>query len=169
LIQIFVTGGTMDKIYDVISGEPSFGRTHVEDCLTIARCRLDIQVETLMLVDSTLLEDKDRNLISDKVTHCPASQIIITHGTDTMTQSAEYIKAHLTEESLCKTIIFTGAMLPYFAEKNDVLFNIGTAIAFVQCLHSGVYVAINGQAFPAGSVYKNKQLGIFEPLYSSPI
>jgi len=157
-IQLFVTGGTFDKEYNELSGELFFKATHVDDMLRLGRCRLDVQVETLMMIDSLEMTDAGRQLILERCAAAPASRIVITHGTDSMEQTA----AVLGQGIRGKTVVLTGAMVPYKFGSSDGMFNLGTALAFVQALGSGVYVAMNGRCFPWHSVRKNRELGVFE-------
>jgi len=157
-IQIFVTGGTFDKEYNELTGELFFQRTHIHDMLRLGRCRLPVTVETLMMIDSLQMGDTDRQLILDRCRACPSSRIVITHGTDTMEQTATVLGHALTG----RTVILTGAMVPYQFGSSDGMFNLGTALAFVQILAPGVYVAMNGKYFVWNAVHKNREAGIFE-------
>jgi L-asparaginase len=157
-IKIFATGGTFDKQYDEIHGELVFSRTHVEDMLRLGRCRIDVDVETLMMIDSLQMTDADRTLILERCAATPEARIVITHGTDTMEQTAAVLGRKLSG----KTVVLTGAMVPYHFGSSDGMFNLGTAVAFVQALEPGVYVAMNGQCFEWHSVRKNRERGIFE-------
>ena len=159
-ITIFVTGGTFDKEYNELSGELFFQHTHAADMLRLGRCHLDVDIETLMMIDSLQMTDAHRQLILDRCTQAAAARIVITHGTDTMEQTAAVLGTHITS----KTIVLTGAMVPYTFGSSDGLFNLGTALAFVQTLAPGVYVAMNGRCFPWHSVRKNRELGVFEPI-----
>jgi L-asparaginase len=159
-IQIFVTGGTFDKEYNELTGELFFKETHTADMLTLGRCRLEVAIETLMMIDSLHMTDADRQLILERCTDVPAQRIVITHGTDSM----EHTAAVLGRGIRGKTIVLTGAMVPYKFGSSDGMFNLGTALAFVQTLEPGVYVAMNGRAIPWHSVRKNRQQGIFESL-----
>jgi L-asparaginase len=157
-IRLFVTGGTFDKEYDEIEGKLYFKDTHVKEMLTRARSRLQIEVRTIMMVDSLEMSDADRELI---VKHCQSAEekrILITHGTDTMEVTAEVLGHAITD----KTVVLTGAMVPYKFGSSDGLFNLGSALAFVQTLPHGVYVAMNGRCFPWDSVRKNRKTGEFE-------
>jgi L-asparaginase len=158
-IRILVTGGTFDKQYDEIHGTLVFGRTHVPDMLALGRCHLDIAVETLLMIDSLEMTDADRNRILERCAAAPESRIVITHGTDTMEQTAAALGKSLRD----KTVVLTGAMVPYQFGSSDGMFNLGTAVAFAQTLPPGVYVAMNGRWFEWHSVRKNRSRGIFEP------
>jgi L-asparaginase len=157
-IKIFITGGTFDKEYNELTGELYFQDTHTRDMLKLGRCLLDVDVETLMMIDSLLMTDADRQLILKRCREAGEGRIVITHGTDTMEQTA----AVLGESLLGKTIVLTGAMVPYKFGSSDGLFNLGTALAFVQALQPGVYVAMNGQCFPWDAVRKDRERGVFE-------
>lgn len=157
-IQIFITGGTFDKEYNELTGELFFQETHVPDMLKLGRCHLGVDVETLMMIDSLQMTEADRDLVVERCAKAAAQRIVITHGTDTM----ELTAAALGNKIASKTIVLTGAMVPYTFGSSDGLFNLGTALAFVQTLEPGVYVAMNGQCFPWHSVRKNRDRGIFE-------
>jgi L-asparaginase len=157
-IQIFVTGGTFDKEYNELTGELFFQKTHAADMLKLGRCRLDVAVETLMMIDSLQMTDADRELVVERCAGAAANRIVITHGTDTMELTAAALGRRIT----AKTIVLTGAMVPYTFGSSDGLFNLGTALAFVQTLEPGVYVAMNGRCFPWHSVRKNREFGVFE-------
>lgn len=159
-IRIFITGGTFDKAYNELSGKLFFGDSHLPEMLELGRCKLDVEVRTLMMVDSLEMTDEDRQII---ITNCEKSEedkIVITHGTDTMAETAKAIAARIKN----KTIVITGAMVPYKFGSSDGLFNLGSALAFVQTLPPGVYISMNGKYFHADNVRKNKELGLFEEL-----
>ena len=157
-VQIFVTGGTFDKEYNELTGELYFQNTHVHDMLHLGRCRVEVEVEALMMIDSLQMTDADRAYILDRCRRTPRRRIVITHGTDTMEQTAALLGANISG----KTVVLTGAMVPYKFGSSDGLFNLGTALAFVQTLEAGVYVAMNGKYFAWDSVRKNRELGVFE-------
>ena len=160
-IQIFVTGGTFDKEYNYITGELYFKDTHLKEMFERGRCTLDIDVKTLMMIDSLEMTDLERDIIIHSCKKSKRNRIIITHGTDTMVRTAEV----LAKEKIDKTIILTGAMIPYaFGTSSDGFFNLGSSLAFSQCLPSGVYIAINGRYFNWDNVRKNRSTGFFEPL-----
>jgi len=159
-IRIFITGGTFDKEYNELNGQLYFKDTHMADLLEKGRCKVPVEVRTLMMVDSLEMTDEDRDLIAHHCNSCEETQIVITHGTDTMTETA----AVLEEKVKNKTIVLTGAMIPIKFGSSDGLFNLGSALAFTQTLPPGVYIAMNGKFFHAGNVKKNKQTGIFEEL-----
>jgi L-asparaginase len=158
-ILILVTGGTFDKEYDELTGRLYFKETHVPEMLRRGRCRLDVVIDTVMMIDSLELDDRGR---AEIVTRCgDASErcIVVTHGTDTMVDTARALAAARLHT---KTIVLTGAMVPYAFGSSDGLFNLGSALSFVQVLAPGVYVAMNGQHFEWDRVRKNKETGIFE-------
>jgi L-asparaginase len=157
-IKVFATGGTFDKEYNELSGALFFQNTHIGDMLKLGRCHLQVNLETLMMIDSLDMTDADRKLILDRSVTTPETRIVITHGTDSMEQTAAVLGKGVTG----KTIVLTGAMVPYTFGSSDGMFNLGTALAFVQILPPGVYVAMNGRYFDWQTVHKNRQLGIFE-------
>ncbi len=160
-LRIFITGGTFDKEYNFITGELFFEDTHLPEMLERGRSTLDINFRTLMMVDSMEMTDADRELIVSNCKACKEKHIVITHGTDTMTRTA----AFLAKEPIDKTIVITGAMIPYkFGTSSDGFFNLGSALAFAQSLPPGVYIAMNGRYFNWDNVRKNKQTGFFEEL-----
>jgi L-asparaginase len=156
-----VTGGTFDKEYDEIGGRLFFRDTHVGEMLDLGRCRLEAEIHTLMMIDSLEMTDADREIIISEARRVPEHRILITHGTDTMVQTAQAIERAAIPG---KTIVLTGAMIPYKFGSSDGLFNLGSALAFVQSLPPGVYVAMNGRCFPASAVRKNRESGSFEPV-----
>lgn len=157
-IRILVTGGTFDKEYNELEGTLYFQDTHVPEMLRLGRCLAEVAVETLLMIDSLEMTDADRRRILARCREAPESRIVITHGTDTMVETA----ARLGREALAKTIVLTGAMVPYKFGSSDGMFNLGSALAFVQTLGVGVYIAMNGRVFPWHGVRKNRRLGIFE-------
>jgi len=160
-VRIFVTGGTFDKQYDELRGVLAFKDTHLPEMLRLGRCRVDVSIRTLMMIDSLDMTDADRGII---VAHCRQtneSRIVITHGTDTIVQTARAL-ATATPSIAGKTIVLTGAMIPYAFGSSDGLFNLGSALSFVQVLPAGVYLAMNGRAFEWDRVKKNRETGMFE-------
>jgi len=160
MICIFVTGGTFDKAYDEIQGKLSFGDTHLPEMLRLGRSHVEVSIRTLMMIDSLEMTDVDRALIVRNCQQCDASCIVITHGTDTMVETA----AALARGVAGKTIVLTGAMIPYAFGSSDGLFNLGSALSLVQVLPPGVYVAMNGRHFEWNKVRKNRQTGVFEAI-----
>ncbi len=159
-IRILVTGGTFDKEYNELTGELFFQDSHIREMLKLGRCRVDVQVRTLMMVDSLTLDDDDRATILSNCARCPEDRIVVTHGTDTM----EITARQLGQAGLAKTIVITGAMVPYTFGSSDGLFNLGSALAYAQCLPHGVYVAMNGRCFSWDDVRKDRKTGTFETL-----
>ena len=159
-VKIFITGGTFDKEYDEITGKLFFKDTHMREMLELGRSKLDVNIRTLMMIDSLDMSAEDRQLIVENCRKADEDQIIITHGTDTMTETGKV----LAEAKLEKTIVITGAMIPYKFGSSDGLFNLGSALGFVQSLPHGVYVAMNGRCFDYDKVRKNKETGVFEKL-----
>jgi L-asparaginase len=157
-IRILVTGGTFDKEYDEIHGRLFFKDTHVTEMLRLGRSRVEVSVRTLMMIDSLDMSDADRQAIVANCRQCDEPRIVVTHGTDTMVVTARA----LADANLAKTIVLTGAMIPYAFGSSDGLFNLGSALSFAQVLPPGVYVAMNGMAFPWDRVRKNTQTGFFE-------
>jgi L-asparaginase len=157
-IRVLVTGGTFDKEYDELTGTLAFEETHVEQMLDRGRCRLDVHVEVLMMKDSLDLTDEDRARIVAAARDCDERQVVITHGTDTMVETARALGTAIRD----KTVVLTGAMVPYAFGSSDGLFNLGSALSFVQALAPGVYVAMNGRCFPWNDVRKDRERGVFE-------
>ena len=162
MIQIFVTGGTFDKEYNMITGKLFFKDTHLNKMFERGRCSLGIDVRTLMMVDSLEMTEEDREIILHNCRRNSADQILITHGTDTMLKTASYLANKGIEN---KTIVLTGAMIPYaFGTSSDGFFNMGSSLAFVQSLSPGIYIVMNGRYFNWDNVVKNKKTGFFEEL-----
>ncbi len=159
-IRIFITGGTFDKEYNELNGQLFFKDTHISDLLEMGRSKVAVEIRTLMMVDSLEMTDEDRQLIAYQCEQCDETQIVITHGTDTMTDTALILEQKIRN----KTIVLTGAMIPIKFGSSDGLFNLGSALAFAQTLAPGVYVAMNGRYFHANNVRKNKQTGMFEEI-----
>jgi len=157
-IKIFVTGGTFDKEYNELNGELFFKETHLYEMLKLGRCRLEFDITTLMMIDSLDMSDSDREIILQNCIRTNGEKIVITHGTDTMVETARIIAGSVKD----KTIVLTGAMIPYKFGSSDGLFNLGSALAFVQTLPHGVYIAMNGKYFNWDNVRKNKKTGVFE-------
>jgi L-asparaginase len=159
-IRIFITGGTFDKEYNELNGQLYFKDTHLSDLLEMGRNKVPVEIRTLMMVDSLEMTDEDRGLIVHQCNNCDEDKIVITHGTDTMAETAKVIAKQVTD----KTIVLTGAMIPIKFGSSDGLFNLGSALAFAQTLPHGVYVAMNGRCFSWDNVKKNKQTGVFEEI-----
>lgn len=159
-IRIYVTGGTFDKEYNEIDGKLYFKDSHINELLQLGRCKVPYVHTTLMMIDSLEMGDAERLTILDNCKRCPEDKIIVTHGTDTMVETAKILGA----SQLPKTIVITGAMIPFKFGSSDGLFNMGCALGFVQSLPHGVYIAMNGRVFNWDNVRKNRKLGEFEEL-----
>jgi L-asparaginase len=156
-IRVFVTGGTFDKEYNELDGKLFFKDTHLNEMLELGRCKLKVDIRTLMMIDSLEMTDQDRQIIVDHCLKAKEDKIVITHGTDTMEVTARVLGEIVRE----KTVVLTGAMIPYKFGSSDGLFNLGSALGFVQTLPYGVYIAMNGKYFPWNNVRKNRQTGEF--------
>tara|TARA_B110001454_G_scaffold213160_1_gene230908 strand:+ start:715 stop:1209 length:495 start_codon:yes stop_codon:yes gene_type:complete len=159
-IKIFVTGGTFDKEYNELNGTLYFKKTHLHEMLELGRSQLKVDIETLMMQDSLEMSDDDRNSIVQRCFESNEDKILITHGTDTMIKTAKLLATKINS----KTIVLTGAMIPYKFGSSDGLFNLGSALSFLQSLPHGIYIAMNGNIFSWDNVKKNKALGLFLPL-----
>jgi L-asparaginase len=177
MIRIFVTGGTFDKDYNELTGSLVFKDTHLPEMLRLGRSRVDLTIRTLMMLDSLEMTDADRSLIVEQCRQATETRIIITHGTDTMIETAGVLAAALgvpaargnrtgdpSGPDTQKTVVLTGAMVPYAFGSSDGLFNLGSALSFVQILPPGVYLAMNGRYFQWDQVRKNRETGVFEAL-----
>lgn len=163
--RLIATGGTIDKIYTPPTGEMMFAETNIPNMLKQARINdSDLIVEPLMQIDSLEMTDDDRRLIARSCFKASEAAIIVTHGTDTMPETARFIQKDFKRTIGNKTIVLTGAMIPFSVQGSDALFNLGSAFAHVESLSPGVYVSMNGRSYDAGSVRKNKELGIFEQI-----
>jgi L-asparaginase len=160
-VRVFVTGGTFDKEYNELTGTLSFEDTHLPEMLRLGRCRLEVSIRTLMMIDSLDMSEGDRALIAEQCRTASETRIVITHGTDTMVETAA-ILARTFQRGGDKTIVLTGAMIPYAFGSSDGLFNLGSALSFVQVLPPGVYLAMNGRYFPWDGVRKNRETGVFD-------
>lgn len=160
-IRIFVTGGTFDKEYNEINGQLFFKETHLPEMITRSRVTPEVEVTTLMMIDSLDMKSGDRELIVNQCNAAKENKIIITHGTDTMAVTASVLAGKVEG----KTIVLTGAMIPYKFGSSDGFFNLGCALAFVQTLPAGVYVSMNGRYFTWDNVRKNRETGIFEEIF----
>jgi len=159
-VRFFVTGGTFDKEYNELNGELFFQQTHLPEMLALGRSRVPAEITTLLMIDSLQMTDDHRQLIAQACQEAPEDRIVVTHGTDTMVETARVLAAQVPG----KTIVLTGAMIPWKFGSSDGLFNLGSALAFAQVLAPGVYVSMNGRWFPWDNVRKNKQKGEFETL-----
>lgn len=159
-IKILVTGGTFDKEYMELTGDLIFKNTHIHEMLKLARCKLDIKIRTLMMIDSLEMTEYHRSIILEKCRNSKEDKIVITHGTDTMAKTAKILGDAVKD----KTIVLTGALVPYAFGSSDGLFNLGSALAFVQSLPNGVYIVMNGRYFTFDNVKKNTITGEFEEI-----
>lgn len=159
-IRIFITGGTFDKEYNELNGQLYFKDTHLQELLDMGRSLVPVKIRTLMMIDSLEMTEEDRALIAHQCNQCEENKIVITHGTDTIAETARL----LAEKVKTKTIVLTGAMIPIKFGSSDGLFNLGSALAFAQTLPPGIYVAMNGRYFTWDNVRKNKQTGVFEEI-----
>ena len=157
-IRVVVTGGTFDKEYDELTGRLFFKDTHVQEMLRIGRSRVPVEIERLMMIDSMDMTDAHRQWVVERCARCTEERILVTHGTDTMAETARALHG----AGLAKTVVLTGAMIPYTFGSSDGLFNLGSALSFAQVLPRGVYVAMNGRVFDGQRVRKNQQAGVFE-------
>lgn len=157
-IRIIITGGTFDKHYDEIRGSLTFKDSHLPEILTFVRCTVPIELELNQLIDSLDMHPSNRLRVLESCRQASEEQIVITHGTDTMVETAEV----LGTAGLAKTIVMTGAMVPYIFNNSDAVFNLGCALGAVQLLSHGVYIAMNGQVFRWDRVRKNREVGVFE-------
>lgn len=161
MIEVFITGGTFDKEYDFVTGELFFKDTHLPTMLERGRSTVKVDTRTLMMIDSLEMTDEDRQIIAHQCERSDADQLLITHGTDTMVETASF----LAKLELKKTIVITGALIPYaFGSSSDGFFNLGAALAFAQTLPFGVYIAMNGRYFEWNKVRKNRSTGFFEDI-----
>lgn len=159
MIEIFVTGGTFDKDYDYVTGQLYFKDTHLPSMLKRGRSTVKVDTRTLMMIDSLDMTEADREIIAHQCDRSDSDKILITHGTDTMVETAQF----LAEKKLPKTIVITGALIPYaFGGSSDGFFNLGSALAFAQTLTHGVYIVMNGRYFEWDKVEKNRSTGFFE-------
>ena len=173
-VRVFVTGGTFDKEYNELNGSLFFKDTHLPEMLRLGRSRIDVSISTLMMIDSLEMTAADRARIVDECGRAAEMRILITHGTDTMVETAAALATALIGDRLRspaetksvpgKTIVLTGAMVPYAFGSSDGLFNLGSALSFVQALQAGVYIAMNGRCFDWNRVRKNRETGAFEAL-----
>ncbi len=159
-IRILITGGTIDKEYNPITGELTFSKSHLSNMLNQVRCKVKPVLEEVMLKDSLQMMKEDRELILKKCIGCPENKIIITHGTDTMVETARVLGDQVKE----KTVVLVGAIIPYAFGASDALFNLGSAFSAVQVLPQGVYITMNGKIFHWNNVRKNKESGEFGEL-----
>jgi L-asparaginase len=158
-IRVIITGGTFDKHYDAVKGSLGFKETHLPEILKFTRCTVPIELELNQLIDSLEMHKQNRLQVLEACRRAPEDRIVVTHGTDTMVETAEV----LGRAALPKTIVLTGAMVPYMVTNSDAVFNFGCAVTAVQLCAPGVWIAMNGQVFRWDAVRKNRDLGVFEP------
>jgi L-asparaginase len=159
-VRILITGGTIDKEYDPLRGELTFSRSHLSNMLNQVRCKVGFSLEEIMLKDSLEMRGEDREEILKRCTHCSENKVVVTHGTDTMVETAQFLGKNLRS----KTVVLVGAMIPYAFGASDALFNLGCAFSAVQTLPPGVYITMNGKIFFWNNVRKNKKSGEFEEI-----
>jgi L-asparaginase len=157
-IRVIVTGGTFDKHYDELRGELTFRESNLPEILRLVRVEVPVEVETNQLIDSLHMQDVNRDSVLEACTRAPEELVIVTHGTDTMADTA----ALIGRAGLAKTIVLTGAMVPYQVQGSDALFNFGAAFAAVQLLPHGAWIAMSGRVFAWDRVRKNREKGRFE-------
>lgn len=157
-IRIIITGGTFDKHYDPLRGVLTFTDSHLPDIIRQVRITDEVALEINQLVDSLDMGDANRLSVLEACRRAPERRIVITHGTDRMVETARV----LGEAGLPKTIVLTGAMVPYSVSGSDALFNLGAAVAAVGLLPDGVFIAMNGRTFAWDTVRKNFEQGVFE-------
>lgn len=157
-IKLIVTGGTFDKEYNELDGKLFFRKSHVPEMLALGRSRVPVAVKTLMMVDSLQMSHSHRQKILKACLSAREQRIVITHGTDTMPETARVLGPKIKD----KTVVLTGAMVPYKFGSSDGLFNLGSALSFAQALPPGVYIAMNGRIFDWANVRKNRKKGEFE-------
>ncbi|HEY2153970.1 MAG TPA: asparaginase domain-containing protein [Vicinamibacterales bacterium] len=161
-VVVLVTGGTFDKEYNELNGSLFFKDTHLPEMLRLGRSRVAVTIRTLMMIDSLEMTAEDRELIVAQCRQTEQARIVITHGTDTMVETAAALAGAMA--AAAKTIVLTGAMVPYAFGSSDGLFNLGSALSFVQLLPPGVYLAMNGRYFEWNRVRKNRESGVFEAI-----
>lgn len=160
MIKILITGGTLDKEYNPLNGKLVFVNTHVEEMLKQADIKTDVVFEEVMLLDSLDITEPQRQEILQSCKDSKENKIIITHGTDTMVETAKLLGENIKD----KTIVLTGSMVPYRFKDSDVLFNLGSAFAAVQTLPQGVFIAMQGKIFTWDNVKKDRTIGEFKEL-----
>lgn len=160
IIRILITGGTIDKEYDPLRGELTFSKSHLSNMLNQVRCKVRFILEEIMLKDSLEMRGEDREEIVRKCIHCSENNVVVTHGTDTMVETARFLGKKVKD----KTVVLVGAMIPYAFGASDALFNLGCALSAVQTLSPGVYITMNGKIFFWNNVRKNKESGEFEEM-----
>jgi L-asparaginase len=157
-IKLFITGGTIDARYNLLKAKVDYDKSHIAEMLKQGRSKVEIDLEQLALIDSGDISDEQRKLMLDKCRAEETNKIIITHGTDTMVQTAEFLGQNITD----KTVVLVGSMIPFVFMGSDALFNLGTAVTAVQLLNNGVYITMNGKVFNWDNVQKNFDIGEFQ-------
>jgi L-asparaginase len=161
-VRLLITGGTIDKVYNQSTGDLEFDKTHFPEMISRSRIEVDVTLEQILLIDSLDMVDADRDVIVDRCINCEEKFVLITHGTDTMCDTAKLLGEGLID----KVIVLFGSMVPYAVSNSDALFNFGCALGSLQLLKPGVYVAMNGRVLPWSDVEKNRSLGVFQALNS---
>ena len=159
-LRIIATGGTFDKHYDPLTGNLIFRDSVLPEALDRVRLTSPVSFEPLLALDSLEMQDNHRQLIREACERSAEDRIVIVHGTDTMPETARV----LGQAALKKTIVLTGAMVPYQISQSDALFNLGFACAAANLAATGVYIAMNGQLFSWDDVMKNRDRGVFQTL-----
>lgn len=160
-IRILATGGTIDKVY-TLDGSLDIGEPAIHELLEAGRCTVPVTTESILRKDSLDFDEADRSAIAEAVRQAPERRVVVTHGTDTMTETGR----HLLQADTGKVVVLVGAMKPASMRDSDAGFNLGAAIVAVQLLDAGVYVAMNGRVFPADGVMKDRAAGLFVPIVS---
>ncbi len=159
-LRIIATGGTFDKHYNELNGVLGFSNSHLPEVIARTRMTIPVELEVVSLLDSLDMQDSDREKVLAACRAAAEKAIVIVHGTDTMRETAEVLGAAISD----KTIVFTGAMIPYEIANSDALFNFGFACGVAQVLPAGVYVAMNGKIFDWNNVAKNRAEGVFQSI-----
>ena len=157
-IKLLITGGTLDKDYNALTGELEFSKSRISDMLEQSRSKAVVNIGELMLIDSLDMTNEHRQKILKACQEAEEDEIVVTHGTDTMVETAKVLGQNVTG----KTVVLFGAMRPYALGESDALFNLGSAITAAQTLDEGVYIAMNGHVFTWDNVVKNRELGEFQ-------
>ena len=158
-IKVFTCGGTFEKVYNTLSGELEFKNSCIPEIIKRSRITLNVDFEVLFFKDSLNMNNDDRLIIANKIKREPTKNIVLIHGTDTMTETAKTIKEHTSRD---KVVVITGAMLPFSIKESDAMFNLGGAFIAAQTSEPGIWISMNGHIFRSDDVAKNKIKGIFE-------
>jgi L-asparaginase len=162
-LRLFACGGTFDKRYDPLRGELVFATSHLAAIVERVRLTIPVTIETLMQVDSLDMREAHRERVLEACRAATEPALVVVHGTDTMPETAAVL-GPVFDDAAGKTIVLTGAMVPYAITQSDALFNLGFACACAQTLPSGVWIAMNGRWHRWDAVRKNRDLGVFEGL-----